>query len=47
MMTRVILIHRAGDDGLDALVHGDSVQRLAAPTANTDHTDPPASTSGK
>ena len=34
------VIHGAGRDGFDALVHGDGVQRHAAPAANADDADP-------
>ena len=34
------VVHGAGDDGLDALVHGDGIQCHAAPAANADDADP-------
>src|SRR5919112_404180 len=34
------VIHGAGHNGLDALVHGDGIQCHAAPTADTDDADP-------
>ena len=39
-MTRVMSYMVLVDDGLDALVHGDGIQRHAAPAADADDADP-------